>query len=111
MGETVAGGDSAANRQNRGAGRGQVAVIDGIAVDGGVIPRRYRSRGHHIIGQNDNWKDKGQPLQILDLDLAPAADNHSAIVMTFDAGAYTPTAATVSSGIQHDEIDFGVNNG
>ena len=48
----VAGGDSAANRQNRGAGRGQVAVIDGIAVNGGVIPRRYRSRGDHIIGQN-----------------------------------------------------------
>ena len=33
----VAGGDSAANRQNRRAGRGQVAVIDGIAVNGGVI--------------------------------------------------------------------------
>lgn len=65
---------------------------------------------NHIIGQNDNWKDNGQPLQIVAVNLAPAADNHSAIVMNFDAGAYTPTAATVSSGIQHDEIDFGVNN-
>ena len=31
--------------------------------------------------------------------------------MNFDAGDYTLTAATISSGILHDEVDFGVNNG
>ena len=65
---------------------------------------------NHIIGQNDNWEDNGQPLQIVAVNLAPAADNHSAIFMNFDAGAYTPTAATFSSGNLHDKIDFGVSN-
>ena len=65
---------------------------------------------NHIISQNDNWKDNGQPLQIVAVDLAPAADSHSAIVMNLDAGTYTLSAATVSSGNLHDRIILGVNN-
>ena len=65
---------------------------------------------NNIIGQNDNWKDNGQPLKIVAVDLAPETDNHSAIVMNSDAGTYTLTAATISSGNLHDKIDFGVNN-
>ena len=65
---------------------------------------------NNIIGQNDNWKDNGQPLKFVAVDLVPAANNHSAIVMNFDAGTYTLTAATISSGNLHDKIDFGINN-
>ena len=51
---------------------------------------------NEIIGQNDNWKDGGQQLQIVASGLAPGADSDSAMIMTLDAGVYTLNAATVS---------------
>ena len=53
---------------------------------------------NEIIGQNDNWKDGGQQLQIVASGLAPGADSDSAMIMTLDAGVYTLNAATVSGG-------------
>jgi len=49
-----------------------------------------------IVGQNDNWKDGGQQLQIVASGLAPRANSDSAMTMTLDAGVYTLNSATVS---------------
>ena len=65
---------------------------------------------NEIIGQNGNWKDRGQQLQIVASGLAPGADSDSAMIMTLDAGVYTPNSATVSGegGIALIEI-FGLD--
>lgn len=56
------------------------------------------SSNNEIIGQNDNWKDSGQQLQIVASGLAPAADSDSAMIMTLEAGVDTLNAATISGG-------------
>ena len=62
------------------------------------------------IGQNDNWRDGGQQLQIVASGLAPAGDTDSAMIMTLDAGVYTLNVATVSgeAGVALVEI-FGLD--